>query len=87
MAGLFRDIVLSQYQKTLQDPKNYLYHSFWFLIRNTDRAIVGAADFKGPPDNQGQVEIGYGLGPEFEKQGFMTEAVTALCQWALQQKK
>ena len=33
----------------------------------TDRIVVGSADFKGLPNAQGEVEIGYGLGKEFEQ--------------------
>lgn len=34
-----------------------------------------------------EVEIGYGLGKEFEHKGYMTEAVKAMCAWALEQDK
>ena len=41
---------------------NYMWHSFWLLMRRSDRSIVGSAVWKGAPDASGQVEIGYGLG-------------------------
>lgn len=68
-----------------KNPDDYLWHSFWLLIRKTDRTVVGSADFKGIPDAKQEVEIGYGLGKEFEHQGYMTEAAEALCKWALAQ--
>ncbi|WP_353888228.1 GNAT family N-acetyltransferase [uncultured Alistipes sp.] len=46
---------------------------------------AGSACFKGTADANGKVEIGYGLEKAFEKQGYMTEAVRALCAWAQQQ--
>jgi ribosomal-protein-alanine N-acetyltransferase len=70
-----------------EDETNYLYHSFWFLIRKADRIVVGSADFKGLPNMDGEVEIGYGLGEEFEHNGYMTETVKAMCQWAMKQEK
>ena len=82
MEGFFLDIVKSQAEISEADPQNYLWHSFFFLIRKSDRAVVGSADFKDIPDENGEVEIGYGLGSAFEKQGYMTEAVRALCAWA-----
>ncbi|MDL2229083.1 GNAT family N-acetyltransferase [Treponema sp. OttesenSCG-928-L16] len=85
MEGLFLEIVRGQVEKTAGDTANYLYHTFWFLIRKTDRIVVGSADFKDMPDEQGEVEIGYGLGKDFEHRGYMTEAVGAMCAWALQQ--
>lgn len=48
--------------------------------------VVGSALFKGRPDAEGVVEIGYGLGKPFEHNGDMTETVAALCAWALQQE-
>lgn len=83
MEGFFLEIVKSQYTKTLEDAENYFWHSFWFLVRKSDRIVVGSADFKDIPDKNGEVEIGYGLGKEYEHNGYMTEAVKAMCRWAL----
>jgi RimJ/RimL family protein N-acetyltransferase len=85
MEGLFLEIVNGQIEKTAYDEANYLYHTFWFLVRKTDRIVVGSADFKDIPNENGEVEIGYGLGKEFEHNGYMTEAVKTMCKWALEQ--
>ena len=86
LQGIFLDIVRKQLTITESDPDNCLWHSFWLLIRQGDRSVIGSADFKGTPGDQGQVEIGYGLGKEFEHCGYMTEAVAAMCDWALSQQ-
>ena len=86
MEGLFLEIVKGQLEIAEQHPDEYLWHSFWFLIRKTDRVVVGSAGFKGIPDEKQEVEIGYGLGKEFEHKGYMAEAVEALCGWALRQE-
>lgn len=85
MEGFFLDIVKGQLAITEKDKENYLFHSFWFLIRKEDRTVVGSADFKDIPNEKGEVEIGYGLGKEFEHNGYMTEAVQAMCGWAMEQ--
>lgn len=85
MEGFFLDIVKGQLEKTEKDPENYLWHSFWFLIRKCDRTVVGSSDFKDAPNEKGEVEIGYGLGNRFEHNGYMTEAVKAMCNWAFGQ--
>jgi len=85
MEGFFLDIVRGQLEITEKDPGNYLWHSFWLLMRTQDRVIVGSADFKDVPNALGEVEIGYGLGAAFEHNGYMTEAVMAMCGWALKQ--
>ncbi|MDR2939150.1 MAG: GNAT family N-acetyltransferase [Clostridiales bacterium] len=85
MDGTFLDIVKGQITKTESDNLNYLYHTFWVLIRKTDRVVVGSADFKDIPNKNGEVEIGYGLGKDYEHNGYMTEAVQAMCNWAIAQ--
>jgi RimJ/RimL family protein N-acetyltransferase len=59
-----------------QDPKN----SFWWSPRLivVDRLIVGMIGFKSPPDSNGSVEIGYGIVPSQQEQGFATQAVKFL---------
>ncbi|NCB74617.1 MAG: N-acetyltransferase [Clostridia bacterium] len=85
--GFFRKIVEGQTVLTEENPSEYWWHSFWFLIRKSDRVVVGSADFKAGPNENGEVEIGYGLGREFEHNGYMTEAVAAMCAWAKAQSK
>lgn len=86
LEGLFLEIVKGQLEKTEKHPHQYVWHGFWFLIRQSDRVVVGSAGFKDIPDTDGEVEIGYGLGKKFERNGYMTEAAQALCKWALGQE-
>ena len=37
------------------------------------------------PNENGEVEIGYGLGKAYRRNGYMTEAIKAMCEWALKQ--
>lgn len=46
MKGFFLEIVKGQYEITQKDPNNFLWHSFFFLIRKNDRVVVGSADLK-----------------------------------------
>lgn len=86
MEGLFLEIVKEQLEKAEKNPNDYLWHSFWLLIRQSDLVVVGSADFKDIPNADQEVEIGYGLGQNFEHNGYMTEAVQAMCKWALKQE-
>ena len=83
--GFFREIISGQEKRAQADIENYLWHTFWLMVRKQDRVAVGSADFKNLPDENGEVEIGYGLAPAFEHQGYMTEAVKAMCEWAEKQ--
>ncbi|MEG2842757.1 MAG: GNAT family N-acetyltransferase [Ruthenibacterium sp.] len=79
--GFFLDILKGQLASAQQNAKHFLWHSFWLLIRKSDRIVVGSADFKDVPNANGEVKIGYGLGKKFEHHGYMTEAIKALCDW------
>ncbi len=60
---------------------------YWYVIlRPSDArrpALVGGVGLKGPPDSNGTVEVGYSILREYRGRGFATEAVDALCQWAV----
>lgn len=60
MEGVFREIVCGQAEKARKDPLNYLWHTFWFIVNQSDRCVVGSIDFKDIPNSDGEVEIGYG---------------------------
>lgn len=64
------------------DVKDHAWYTYWLVIVTNQRAGVGLAGFKGIPDDQGIVEIGYGIAPAFQGKGYTTEAVQALIAWA-----
>jgi RimJ/RimL family protein N-acetyltransferase len=85
--GWFLNIINGQINVIENDPENYIYHSFWFIIRKSDKKVVGSMDFKNIPNELGEVEIGYGLGTKYKHNGCMTEAIKAFCEMALNIKK
>ena len=62
--------------------KNYLYSTLWAAISKNDNKIVGDLCIVGEPNTDGEIEIGYGTYAEFQKKGFMTEAVSGIIEWA-----
>jgi ribosomal-protein-alanine N-acetyltransferase len=46
------------------------------------RRVIGSVGFHGPPDEDGRVEVGYRVTPEYRRQGVATEVVRALFDWA-----
>lgn len=87
LEGEFGDTVKGQLMIAQEDSRNYLFHSFWLAMRKKDRVIVGSADFKGVPNENGEVEIAYGLGEKYFHHGYMTETIEALCHWAKKQPR
>ncbi|MEN2401622.1 GNAT family N-acetyltransferase [Flavobacterium sp. MC2016-06] len=67
--------------------KNYLYSTLWTAISKVDNKMVGDICIVGEPNSDGEIEIGYGTYEEFQKKGFMTEAVAGLITWAKSQPK
>lgn len=48
------------------------------MVHRETGLVIGALGFRAPPDGDGALNLGYGLVPEFEGRGLMTEAVRAL---------
>ena len=69
LEGEFGETVKNQLKIAMEDERNYLFHSFWFVMRKKDRVVVGSADFKGAPNENGEVEIAYGLGEKYRNHG------------------
>ena len=68
-----------------KNPERRIWHALWVLqLNDGSGTVVGNLSFKGLDDN-GMVEIGYGMNPEYERKGLMTEAVAAMVRWASQQ--
>jgi RimJ/RimL family protein N-acetyltransferase len=65
--------------------RNYLYFTLWTVISKADNKMIGDLCFMGEPDENGEIEIGYGTYEEFRNQGFMTEAVSSIIKWAREQ--
>ena len=54
-------------------------------ITTDTREIVGMGGFTGPPDEHGNVTMGYSVFPECQRRGYASEAARALAEWALSQ--
>lgn len=67
-----------------EKPDQRVWYAVWIMQLKSSRQIVGDLCFKGLNDN-GSVEIGYGIEKKYEGKGLMTEAVTAMAQWASNQ--
>jgi [ribosomal protein S5]-alanine N-acetyltransferase len=69
----------------LENPERRIWHALWVLQLNDGSGrIIGSLSFKGLNEN-GMVEIGYGINPGYEGKGLATEAVSAAVRWASEQ--
>lgn len=69
------------------DPSRRLWGDRLMIECNPagERHIVGSVVFHGAPDSHGEVEIGYGVETSRQGQGYASEAVCAMVDWALAQ--
>ncbi|AIM31747.1 acetyltransferase, GNAT [Bacillus thuringiensis serovar kurstaki str. YBT-1520] len=54
----------------------------WYVLRKEDDSVLGDIGFKGKPNENQTVEIGYGFIEKYWNQGYATEAVRELIDWA-----
>ena len=80
-------IMQKAYQEMLQGcldhPEQWEWYAIW-TINSKDGSNIGDLSFKGFNDD-GSVEIGYGINKTYQGQGYATEAVNAAVLWALRQ--
>lgn len=72
----------------LKDPdKDSSFYTIWIVIEKIKKAIIGGICFHGEPDENGEVEIGYGIDADFRNQGYMTETIGGMINWIRSNKK
>lgn len=57
-----RGIVRGQLEAVRRDGCNWLWHTFWLVVRREDRVAVGSADFKAPPTGPARSNSATGWG-------------------------
>ncbi|WP_405536609.1 GNAT family N-acetyltransferase [Streptomyces sp. NBC_00075] len=72
-------MVVKSYEAGVHRPEFGLY----VLVRREDDRAVGGIGFHGVPDEDGKAEVGYDLAEAARGNGYATEALLALKEWAL----
>ncbi len=65
------------------DPGVNIWFVRWIVLQETSE-IIGSTSFHGPPDDAGMVEIGLGIHPSFQRQGYGREALVGMWSWAVE---
>jgi len=74
--------MLPLYVQELLHTPSALGWGIWIVIHRGENVVIGDVGFKGLPDADGTVEIGYEVVPAYRGRGHATEAVRALIPWA-----
>ncbi|MBN8586363.1 MAG: GNAT family N-acetyltransferase [Ignavibacteria bacterium] len=75
----FKDPILKYID---ENPDYVLFAVIWLVIDSRLNRITGHFHFKGNPDKDGMTEIGYRIYDEFQNNGYATEALGLIIQWA-----
>ncbi|AVI65898.1 GNAT family N-acetyltransferase [Shewanella sp. WE21] len=67
--------------------KNYLYSTLWSAIDKQENTMIGDICFFGEPNENGEIEVGYGTYEDFRGKRFMIEALEGMIGWARKQSK
>ncbi len=73
------------YEQALKYSNDYLWYTNWQIILKSENKSIGSACFMKKSDENNTVEIGYGINSEYRNKGYATEAIQAMCNWALNQ--
>jgi ribosomal-protein-alanine N-acetyltransferase len=70
-------------RRTEQDPHGEVWDGI--IVHKEDRTVIGDMGFKGGPDENGMVEIGYSIVHAYRRHGYASEMASRMVEWAFQQ--
>ena len=59
----------------------------WMIIEKNSNYLIGDIGFKGIPNDNGEIDLGYGIIANKRRSGFAIEAASCLLAWAFAQLK
>ena len=77
----FPETIPHVYESLKSDP-SALEWGYRLFVHTKDSALIGEGGYKGAPDKEGMVEIGYAIVPEYRRRGFASEAARGLASHA-----
>lgn len=77
----FPESILHVHRMLMSDPASpeWGYHVF---VHTQEQTLVGEGGYKGKPSEEGMVEIGYAIVPEYRRRGLALEAARGLIRQA-----
>lgn len=88
--GEFKELRDETFAFWLENGQNenldYRWCTNWELILTEENRSIGGLSFLGGPSSKGEVYLGFIILKEFRQHGYMTEAVEAISNWALEQE-
>jgi ribosomal-protein-alanine N-acetyltransferase len=66
----------------VQSPSGF---ESWMVLLKHNNMLIGDIGFKGLPNSDGELDLGYGIIANEQKKGFAKEAASGLVEWAFRQ--
>jgi [ribosomal protein S5]-alanine N-acetyltransferase len=63
-------------------PEDYAWYTNWEVILQTENRSIGGIGLSGRPDAQGKVMTGYFIDNRYQNQGYATEGLRTIIEWA-----
>lgn len=73
--------ILPIIKASLEKSKKPTGFEAWMIVEKNDKRVIGDIGFHGKPDEEGEVEIGFGLVEHERGKGFGFEALKAILGW------
>lgn len=77
---------LAHHLRAMKDDARERLWRIRLIVLRESREVIGSINLKGQPVENGDVEIGWGVSPEYRKQGIATEAAREVIAWAFNQE-
>ena len=81
----YPELVLVAYDKLRNDPALNGWF-FYLVVHKEDKTLIGTGGFKSVPDANGVVEVGYEVHEDYREQGYGSELLQALIDYAFDHK-
>jgi RimJ/RimL family protein N-acetyltransferase len=69
-------------------PEQVGWWGWYFVLKgdkDVERVVIGYGGFKGQPDENANVEVGYSIHKKYQRRGYGSEATAGLVNWAFEQ--
>lgn len=84
LADELEDYLIFRLAQLRVDPAIRVWLARAMVLPQADgtRRVIGSIGFHGRPDEQGRLEVGYSVDRPYRRQGYASESLTALLDWA-----
>ncbi|ELK46013.1 GNAT family N-acetyltransferase [Halobacillus sp. BAB-2008] len=80
---LYKQMLPYKIERFHEYPEENLWEGL--IIHTESNTIIGDMGFKGGPDENGEMDIGYSILPEYRGNGYASEMASSIVRWGLKQ--